>query len=131
METDVPGLASDQSMLNNSFWNNPNVLTKRGELVGADLGYATTDHINVLTPFKESESVGNQAYKNWNKDFNADRELVEREFGFIKNSFKIFDKPWRRKRELFPLALRVTLKLANRYWRLNEGPLGLYRQRQC
>ena len=124
----VPGLANDQSMLRNSYWNNPDVLTKAGELVGADLGYAPTEHVNVLTPFKEIDTLRNEVYARWNKEFNSDRELVEREFGFIKNSFKIFDKPWRRKREIFPLALRVTLKLANRHWRLNGGPFGLSRQ---
>ena len=128
VEIGVPGLASDQSMLKNSFWNNPDVLTKAGEYVGADLGYSPTEHINVLTPFREIDALKNAVHGNWNKDFNSDRELVEREFGFIKNSFKIFDKPWRRKRELFSLALRVTLKLVNRYWRLNGGPFGLHRQ---
>ena len=129
VEVNVPGLSSDQSMLKDSYWNNPDVLTKNNEYVGADLGYKSTKYINVLYPFGELESLKNRQYGSWNKLFNADRELIEREFGFIKNSFKIFDKPWRRKRELFPLALRVTLKLVNRYWRLNGDPLGLHRQK--
>ena len=128
VEIDVPGLASDQSMLANSYWNNPGVLTAAGEYVGADLGYTSTDHINVYSPFSESETLANKTYAAWNKTFNSDRELVEREFGFIKNSLKIFDRPWRRKRDMFALALRVALKLINRYWRLNRGPLGLARQ---
>ena len=118
---DVPGLVSDQSMLKNSYWNNPGELTTDDEYIGADLGYKSTEHINVMSPYEELQSLTNPEWARWNKLFNADRELVEREFGFIKNSFKIFDKPWRRKRELFPLALRVTLKLANRYWRLQRG----------
>lgn len=115
-------------MLANSCWNNPGVLTADGEFVGADLGYESTDHINVYSPFKDSETANNKTLADWNKIFNSDRELVEREFGFIKNSLKIFDRPWRRKRDMFALALRVALKLVNRYWRLNEGPLGLIRQ---
>ncbi len=129
VEVDVPGLANDQSMLNSSYWNNPDILTANDEYIGADLGYTSTEHINVVSPFSEYESTVNPTFAKWNKEFNADRELVEREFGFIKNSMKIFDRPWRRKRELFPVALRVALKLANRYWRLNQGPFGL--ERQC
>ena len=128
VEVDVPGLASDQSMLKKSYWNNPGVLTADDEYVGADLGYKSTEHINVLSPFDETESETNKQSSFWNKLFNKDRELVEREFGFIKNSFKIFDEPWRRKRYLFSLALRVTLKLVNGYWRMNDGPLGIHRQ---
>ena len=115
-------------MLTRSYWNNPDVLTADGEYVGADLGYSSTKHINVMTPFGETDSLSNPTLAAWNKQFNSDRELVEREFAFIKNSLKIFDRPWRRKRDLFPLALRVALKLANRYWRLNNGPFGLSRQ---
>ena len=114
-------------MLTNSYWNNPGVLTAQDEYIGADLGYHPTDHVNVLTPFTELESATSSTCAYWNKLFNADRELVEREFGFIKNSLKIFDRPWRRRLDLFPLALRVALKLANRYWRLNDGPFGLNR----
>ena len=117
-------------MLRNSYWNNPGVLTGDREYIGADLGYHSTEHVNVLFPFQEEESQRNAKWARWNKIFNSDRELVEREFGFIKNTFKIFDKPWRRKRELFSLALRVTLKLSNRYWRLIEGPPGLWRQKR-
>ena len=128
VEVDTAGLHNDQSMLTGSSWNNAGVLTSAGEYIGADLGYSSTEHINVVAPFSEYESVMNPTLGKWNKEFNADRELVEREFGFIKNSLKIFDRPWRRKRSLFPLALRVGLKIINRYWRMNEGPLGLARQ---
>ena len=75
-------------MLNNSYWNNAGVLTDEGEYVGADLGYCSTEHINVFAPFKEAESQTCAEYASWNKIFNSDRELVEREFGFIKNTFK-------------------------------------------
>ena len=103
-------------------------VTTDGEYIGADLGYSSTEHINVIAPFSEHASLTNPTLGRWNKQFNSDRELVEREFGFIKNSLKIFDRPWRRKRSVFPLALRVALKIINRYWRLNDGPLGLARQ---
>ena len=128
VEVNAAGLGNDQSMLQNSYWNNPGALTDDGEYIGADLGYSPTEHINVFAPFKETESQTNSEWASWNRVFNSDRELVEREFGFLKNTFKIFDRPWRRKRELFSLALTVTLKLANTYWRLGEGPFGLYRQ---
>ena len=128
VEVDVPGLANDQSMLNNSYWNNPGILTEDNEFVGADLGYKSTEHVNLLSPFTDLDTAFNSTCAAWNAVFNSDQELVGREFGFIKNSMKMFDRQWRRKRELFPLALRVALKLANRYWRLNKDPFGLTRQ---
>ena len=62
VEVDVPGLVSDQSMLHNSYWNNAGVLTADGEYVGADLGYKSTECINVLAPFPEAESLRNRTY---------------------------------------------------------------------
>lgn len=131
VEVDPAGLYSDQGMLSKSKWNEPNKLTGDDEYVGADLGYASTDHINVMKPFTEKALKENPEFKTWNKAFNADRSLIERNFAILQEVFRIFDKPWRRNKHLFPITLRVCMKLLNRYWRLPQNlPPGLRKKQQ-
>ena len=116
-------------MLTKSVWNNPGVLTNEGEWVGADDGYSDTAHINIVKPFKKEECDLDPELKPWNKVFNRDRGLIERTFAILKERFAIFDMPWKREIGLFPLALRVCMKLLNRYWRLEGNvPPGMKRQ---
>ena len=129
LETEPAGMYNDQAMLQKSEWNKPGVLTNDDEYVGADLGYVSTQHINVLTPYNKEELRQYPDGKGWNKIFNKDRGLIERTFGVFEETMRIFDSPWRRHRHLFPLALRVSMKLMNRYWRLpGNMPPGLARQ---
>lgn len=109
-------------MLQRSVWNQPDVLVSEGQYVGTDDGYHDTDHINVMKPFKKAELDSEPALKIWNKDFNRDRQMIERSFGIVKNRFTIFDMPWKRDIDIFPVALRVCLKLLNRYWRVSGTP---------
>ena len=119
---------NDQAMLAKSEWNQPDKLVTDEEFVAADLGYSTTDWINVLTPFSKKDLDKNPEYKEWNKDLNSDRTIIENTFSELKSRFQIFENPWRRDRHLFPIALRVCLKLLNRYWRLpGNMPPGLRR----
>ena len=130
VEIDPAGLHSDQGMLNKSAWNSrPGILTDEGEWVGADEGYSDAVYINIVSPFKKEELDEEPELKPWNKVFNRDRGLIERTFAILKGRFAIFDMPWKRDIDLFPVALRVCLKLLNRYWRLNENvPPGLQRK---
>ena len=129
VEVDCAGLQNDQGMLTKSVWNNPGVLTNEGERVGADDGYSDTAHTNILKPFKKEELDADPELKPWNKVFNRDRGLIERTFAILKGRFAIFDMPWKRDIALFPLALRVCMKLLNRYWRMDGNvPPGLKRQ---
>ena len=118
-------------MLKKSAWNKPGVLTSESEYIGADKGYTTTQYINVLKPFSEPELKTNPEFGTWNKAFNKDRGLIERMFAILKGRFGIFAAPWKRHKQLFPLALRVSLKLLNFYWRLpGNTPPGLTRQKK-
>ena len=129
VEVDPAGLYNDQAMLSKSKWNRPNKLTNDDEYVGADLGYASTQYINVMKPFSNKDLKEIPDLKLWNKFFNADRSLIERNLAVIRSVFRIFDAPWRRNKHLFPLALRVCLKLLNKYWRLPQNlPPGLKRR---
>ena len=112
-------------MLKRSVWNQPDVLVSEGEFVGADEGYHDTAHIDVIKPFSKAELVAEPALKVWNKDFNRDRQMIERSFGILKQRFAIFEMPWKRNTDSFPVALRVCLKLLNRYWRVSGTPPGL------
>lgn len=116
-------------MLENSDWNKPGVLTVDGEFVGADEGYCYTRNVAIVKPISKDKLEAHPECKEWNKAFNIDRGLVERTFAILKRRFKIFDLSWTRHRALFPLALRVSLKLLNRFWRL-DGQMspGLKRQ---
>ena len=116
---DPAGLYSDQGMLNKSKWNDaPGKLTEGDEYVGADLGYSSTNHINVMKPLGKKTIRLYPFCAEWNKVFNGDRSLIERNFADLQQKFKILAIPWRREKHLFPLALRVCLKLLNRYWSL-------------
>lgn len=116
---DPAGLYSDQGMLNKSKWNEaPRKLTDDDEFVGADLEYASTNHIKVMKPLDKKTLRMYPLCSQWNKAFNADRSLIERNFADLQQKFKILAVPWRRDKHLFPLALRVCLKLLNRYWSL-------------
>ena len=116
-------------MLKKSVWNKPNVLTTENERVGADSGYWTTAYINITKPYTQTELARQPGLKLWNKTFNQERSMIERGYCFLKQWFSIFDQPWRREKKLFPLALRVALKLSNRYWREpNRLPIGLQKQ---
>ena len=129
VEIDCAGLQNDQGMLIKSVWNDPGVLTNEGEWVGADDGYSNTANINIVKPFTKDELDEDPELKPWNKVFNRDRGLIERTFAILKGRFAIFDMPWKRAIDLFPLALRVCMKLLNRYWRLNGNvPPGLKRK---
>ena len=130
VEVTHAGTSNDQKKLKNSVWNKPGVLTTGDECIGADGGYFPTQHINVSKPFTATELLsGGDTLADWNKTFNADREVIERSFGFLKKKFHIFAQPWRRNKLLFPVALRVALKLCNRFWRECENmPLGLKKQ---
>lgn len=86
--------------------------------VGADSGYHTTEHIWIDRPWTKPQQKGHPERAAWNKVFNRDRAVIERSFGIFEETWRIFDGPWRRDRHLFPLALRVALKLMNRYWSL-------------
>ena len=48
-------------------------LTTDGEYVGADLGYFSTEHLNVVAPFSECKSLTIPTLGKWNKDFNSDQ----------------------------------------------------------
>lgn len=129
MEVAPAGLYNDQAMLHNSKWNAPDKLTKHNEYVGADSIYASTEYISVMKPFDKKILIQHPEYKSWNKTINQDRSLVERNFAIFKETFRIFDQPWRRHRHLFSIALRVCLKLMNKYWRLPQNmPPGLKRR---
>ncbi len=106
-------------MLIRSSLNKPNVLTGGyKEIVGGDIGYTTTDHINIFKPYPKEVTDVDPVKKAWNKTFNNDRGLIERTFNMLKAKFRIFDQPWRMNPNLFSLALRVCLKLLNKFWRL-------------
>ena len=123
------GTNNDQGMLLQSVWNQPNALTTGSETVGADSGYWPTKFVNVTKPFSESELIGHPDFVEWNAVFNSERALSERSFGFLQKKFQIFAQPWRRDKQLFPIALRVAMKLCNRYWREDDNcPLGLKKQ---
>ena len=116
-------------MITKSVWNNPNILTSENEFVAADEGYWDTAHINFIKPFSKKQIDANPNLKKWNKTFNRDRGLIERSFAIFKETWEIFEAPWKRHRDLFPLALRVCIKLMNKYWRLPQNtPPGLCRQ---
>lgn len=128
LEVGPAGLYNDQAMLKKSKWNQPDKLVGDDEFIAADSGYCTTEWINVLTPFSKKELEENPEFKEFNKAINSDRSIIENTFAELKAHFRIFDQPWRRDRHLFPLALRVCLKLLNRYWRLpGNMPPGLRR----
>ena len=131
MEMTMAGVTNDQKMLKESEWNRRNVLTADDESLMGDGGYWCTQHINVTKPFSESEAANNEYLKYFNKIFNGERAIIERAFAFLKEMCSIFDRPWKRKKHLLPIALRVSLKLCNRYWRQERNmPLGLKRQRK-
>ena len=113
------GINNDQKMLKESKWNKPNALINDNEYLMADGGYFPTEHLNVLTPATEKQKSENADLKIFNKTFNGQRSVIERTFGQLECKFSILAFPWRRKLELFPVCLRVCLKLMNRYWRLN------------
>ena len=118
MEVAPCGLYNDQAMLKNSDWNRPNKLTQQNEYIGGDKGYASTDWINVMKPFSKKDLADMPNLRLWNQVFNNDRQKIECNFAAVKGIFRIFDNPWRRNRHLFPLALKVALKLLNHYWSL-------------
>ena len=119
VEVDPAGLYSDQGMLNKSKWNDEaGKLTENDEYVAADLGYSSTYHINVMKPLGLKTLRLYPFCREWNKVFNGDRSLIERNFADLQQKFKILAVPWRRDKHLFPLALRVCLKLMNRFWDL-------------
>ena len=129
MECSPAGLYNDQKMLILSDWNRPDALTEDNEYVGCDKGYWPTEHINVLRPFSTQETENDAEYAKWNKIFNRDRNLIERTFGIFQSTFRIFDMPWRRHKHLFGVALRVCMKLMNRWWMLDSNrPPGLEQQ---
>ena len=116
-------------MLINSTWNQKDALVTEDEYVGGDAGYWDTEFINVVKPISKSDLDQNPQLKDFNSRFNYERGLIEHTFAFLKQKFRIFDQPWRRHKELFPVALRVCLKLCNKYWRLDGNhPLGYERQ---
>lgn len=121
VEVDCPGLKNDQSMLDDSSWNVPNGLVADHEYVGADLGYTDTQHIQIAKPYNNEELETDPSLQGWNEQFNMERGLIERTFALLKGKFRIFDLPWRMHRDLFPVALRVALKLLNRWWRLDSN----------
>ena len=99
------------------------------EYVGGDGGYWTTTHVNINKPWNQAELLDNPARKAYNKCFNGERELIERDFGFVKRKFRIFASPWRRDKHMFAITLRVALKLCNRFWLQPENmPLGLQKR---
>ena len=130
VEIDCAGLTNDQGMLTNSVWNKaPGILTKVRESVGGDEGYWETKFISVTKPVNKTDLEADPGRKYFNKKFNYDRGLIEHTFAILKEKFRIFDLPWLRHRNLFPLALRVCLKLMNKWWRLDENnPPGLKRR---
>ena len=97
------------------------VVTNKGKCVGADEDYSNTAHVNVVKPFCKDELEVSPELKPWNEIFDLDRGLNERTFAILKGRFVIFDMPWKRDVDSFPVALRVCIKLLNRYWRLNEN----------
>ena len=129
MECGPAGVNNDQGMLKKSVWNQENVLTSGDESIGADGGYFTTEHISVTKPFTVPEIAGSEDYQLFNNLFNADREIIERSYCFLKNKFRAFSAPWRRSKQKFPVALRVALKLSNVQWMSEDGMhLGLKKQ---
>ena len=116
-------------MLINSAWNQqPNILTNENEFIGGDSDYWDTKYIIVVKPICQADLEQNPDRKDFNTQFNLDRGLIEHTFGQLKQKFRIFDLGWRRHKDLFPVALRVCLKLLNKYWRLDGNlPLGLQR----
>ena len=116
-------------MLINSVWNqSPGMLTDSHEYIGGDEGYWDTQYINVRKPVQQSDISKEPGLKTFNKKFNYDRGLIEHTFAILKEKFKIFEYPWTRHKDLFPLALRVCLKLLNKWWRLDgNDPPGLKR----
>ena len=75
-------------MLKKSVWNQPNVLTSGDETVGADGGYGSTQHINVTKSFSLPKITESEELKSFNESFNADKEVIERSFGFYKKNFR-------------------------------------------
>ena len=130
LEINSAGITNDQGMLRDSAWNSgPDILTSDGQRIGCDEGYWSTQYINVTKPYSKEHLDAHPEHKPWNKAFNIDRSLIERMFGILKCTFRIFDQPWRRHKDVFPLALSVSLKLLNKYWRLPQNcPPGLKRQ---
>ena len=128
VEVEPAGLYNDQAMLKKSKWNQPDMLVTNDEFIGADSGYWCTEHINVLKPFNEHALKQNPELKMWNETLNSDRSLIENTFSELKAHFRMLEAPWRRNEHLFPLALRVCLKLLNRNSRLpRNSPPGLRR----
>ena len=125
----MAGVTNDQKMLKESEWNSKDKLTAQEESMMGDGGYWSAQYINVSKPFSEAEIKNNEYLTYFNKIFNGERAIIERAFAFLKEKCSIFDRPWKRKKHLLPIALRVSLKLCNRYWRRDRNmPLGLKRQ---
>lgn len=126
MEVTMAGVNNDQKMLIDSDWNEQDALVSGQEAVAADGGYWTTEHIKITKPFTVAETATDPTLQAFNELFNAERSLIERNFGFLKEKCAIFDVPWKRDKQLLPIALRVGLKLCNRYWRRADNlPPGL------
>ena len=110
VEIDCAGLANDQAMLKNSVWNQKSgALVEEHEYIGGDEGYWDAQQVNVVKPMSQTELDSEPGFKAFNKKFNYDRGLIEHTFAILKEKFRIFDLPWTRHKELFPLALRVCL----------------------
>ena len=114
------GTNNDQKMFKNSHWDEPDAVVSRSkqESIMGDGGYAPTVNTEIKTPATKKEIKQNPSLKAYNKCFNSERSQIERAFAQIKMRFNILSNPWRRSKKLFPLCLRVCLKLMNRYWRL-------------
>lgn len=118
VECEPAGMYNDQGIVNKSMWNREGVLTEGDdEFVLGDLGFSTTEHINVLQPANARELLERPDLKYLNDALNGDRSQLERNFGVFQNTYRIFDQPWRRHPQLFPITLQVCMKLQNRLWR--------------
>ena len=122
-------VGDDQNMLKNSVWNQkPGAIVEETEKIAGDAGYWSTQNVNVVKPISQADVETDPGFKAFNKKFNYDRGLIEHSFAILKGKFKIFDLPWTRHKDLFPLALRVCLKLLNKWWRVDgNDPPGLQR----
>lgn len=123
------GLDNDQGMMLRSPWNEHNALVNDTQCLIGDGGYHNTEHINILRPWDAEQRAGNAVRIAFNRELSVDRGLIELGFGIFKETFPIFDVPWRRDIALFELTLRVSMKMMNFFWADSaDGPPGSIRQ---
>jgi hypothetical protein len=87
------------------------------EFLLGDAGYRGIAHI--FAPYEKEDLVGNPARAEFNRQLNASRSLVERQFGILQLRFSTAMEYWRHEdRQLQALAMFANALLSNRIKRV-------------